>query len=51
MSLAELFRSRGKTTDARALLREAYEWFSEGHDTPLLKAAKAALDRLGRAGA
>jgi class 3 adenylate cyclase/predicted ATPase len=50
MSLAELFRARGKATDARAILREAYDWFREGHDTPLLKAAKAALDRLERAG-
>jgi hypothetical protein len=46
MSLADLWHTRGKTPEARALLKEAYDWFSEGQDTPLLRAAKAALERL-----
>jgi hypothetical protein len=49
MSLADLWHARGKVTEGRALLTEAYDWFREGHDTPLLRAAKAALDRLTRA--
>jgi predicted ATPase len=48
MSLADFWQSRGKTLDARALLEEAHAWFREGHETPLLQAAKAALDRLHR---
>ena len=46
---ADLWQSRGKALDARALLAEAYDWFREGHDTPLLQAAKAALDALEQA--
>jgi predicted ATPase len=49
MSLADLWQSRGKTSEARALLEEAYDWFREGHATPLLRAARTALDALARA--
>jgi hypothetical protein len=32
--------------EARALLAEIYNWFTEGFDTPDLKDAKALLDEL-----
>jgi predicted ATPase len=45
-SLARLWRSQGKSDHANTLLRPVYDWFSEGFDTPDLKAAKALLDEL-----
>ena len=47
MSLSRLWRSQGKEAEARQLLAEAYDWFTEGFDTPDLKDAKALLDQLG----
>ena len=46
MSMARLWRSRGKVQQARELLAPVYGWFSEGFDTLDLKEAKALLDEL-----
>ena len=43
--LAQSQRRRGPTEKAHTQLRTLYAWFSEGHDTPDLLVAKAALDR------
>ncbi len=45
-SLARLYHSQGKTTDARDLLAPLYGWFTEGFDTTDLKDAKGLLDEL-----
>jgi predicted ATPase len=45
-SLARLWRSQGKRTNARDLLASAYGWFTEGFDTADRKDAKAGLDEL-----
>ena len=46
MSLARLWQSQGKSTDACALLAPVYDWFTEGFDTKDLKDAKALLEKL-----
>jgi class 3 adenylate cyclase/tetratricopeptide (TPR) repeat protein len=46
-SLARLLRDTGRRDEARAMLAEIYNWFSEGFDTADLKAAKALLGELG----
>ena len=46
MSLARLWRDRGKRDEARDLLAPIYGWFTEGFDTLDLKEAKALLDEL-----
>jgi predicted ATPase len=46
MSMARLWRDRGKRDEARDLLAPVYGWFTEGFDTPDLKQAKALLDEL-----
>ena len=46
MSLARLWRDRGKRDEARELLAPVYGWFTEGFDTRDLKEAKALLDEL-----
>ncbi len=46
-SLASLWHSQGKTTEARDLLAPVYGWFTEGFDTADLKESKALLDELG----
>jgi predicted ATPase len=46
MSLARLWRSRGKVKQARELLAPVYGWFTEGFDTRDLKEAKALLEEL-----
>jgi len=43
-SLAWLLRAQGKTEQARAMLAEIYNWFTEGFDTADLKEAKTLLD-------
>jgi predicted ATPase len=43
---ARLRRDQGRRVEARDLLTPVYEWFTEGHDTPDLKEAKALLDEL-----
>ncbi len=45
-SLARLWHSQGKTTEAHDLLAPVYGWFTEGFDTADLKDAKALLDEL-----
>ena len=47
MSMARLWRDRGKRDEARDLLAPVYGWFTEGFDTLDLKEAKALLDTLG----
>ncbi len=37
---------QGKRNEARAMLAEIYNWFTEGFDTGDLKDAKALLDEL-----
>jgi class 3 adenylate cyclase/tetratricopeptide (TPR) repeat protein len=46
-SLARLLDRQGKRDEARAMLAEIYNWFTEGFDTADLKDAKALLDELG----
>jgi predicted ATPase len=46
MSLARLWQGQGKRADARVLLAEVYDWFTEGFDTPDLQEAKALLEAL-----
>ena len=45
-SLARLWQSQGKTTEARDLLTPVSDWFTEGFDTQDLKDAKALLEQL-----
>jgi predicted ATPase len=45
-SLARLWRDKGKCTEAHDLLALVYGSFTEGFDTPVLRDAKALLDRL-----
>jgi class 3 adenylate cyclase len=47
MPLAALLDQQGKRDEARAMLAEIYNWFTEGSDTADLKDAKALLDELG----
>jgi predicted ATPase len=50
MSLSRLWQQQGKTEEARQMLAEIYDWFTEGFDTVDLKDAKALLEELeGRA--
>jgi predicted ATPase len=44
--LAGLWRDQGKRQEARDLLAPIYGWFTEGLDTPDLKAAEALLNAL-----
>jgi predicted ATPase/DNA-binding winged helix-turn-helix (wHTH) protein len=46
MSLARLYQKRGKQKEARDLLAEIYERFTEGFDTADLREAQALLDEL-----
>jgi predicted ATPase len=48
MSLARLLAKQGGRDEARTMLAEIYNWFTEGFDTADLKDAKALLDELGR---
>jgi tetratricopeptide (TPR) repeat protein len=45
-SLAQLLSKQGRRDEARAMLAEIYNWFTEGFDTGDLKDAKALLDEL-----
>jgi predicted ATPase len=45
-SLARLWQSQGKRTEAYALLAPIYGWFTEGFDTADLQDAKALLEAL-----
>jgi predicted ATPase len=45
-SLARLLAGSGRRDEARTMLAEIYNWFTEGFDTADLKDAKALLDEL-----
>jgi predicted ATPase/class 3 adenylate cyclase len=45
-ALARLLASQGRRDEARTMLADIYNWFTEGFDTADLKDAKALLDRL-----
>jgi predicted ATPase len=47
-SLARLRRDTGRRDEARTMLAEIYNWFTEGFDTADLIDAKALLDELGK---
>ena len=47
MSLARLLDKQGRRDEARTMLAEIYNWFTEGFDTADLKDAKALLEELG----
>ena len=46
VNLARLLRDTNRRDEARAMLAEIYDWFTEGFDLPDLKDAKALLDEL-----
>ena len=46
VSLARLLRDTNRRDEARAMLAEIYNWFTEGFDTADLKDAKALLEEL-----
>ena len=45
-SLARLLAAQGNRDEARVMLAEIYNWFTEGFDTADLKEAKALLEEL-----
>ena len=45
-SFARLLASQGRRDQARTILADIYNWFTEGFDTADLKEAKALLDDL-----
>jgi tetratricopeptide (TPR) repeat protein len=47
MSLARLLRDTDRRDEARTMLAEIYNWFTEGFDTADLKDAKALLHEMG----
>jgi class 3 adenylate cyclase/tetratricopeptide (TPR) repeat protein len=47
-SLARLMRDTARAEEARGMLAEIHNWFTEGFDTADLKDAKALLEELGR---
>jgi DNA-binding winged helix-turn-helix (wHTH) protein/tetratricopeptide (TPR) repeat protein len=48
MSVARLLAKQNRHAEARAMLSEVYNWFTEGFDTADLKDAKAILNQLNR---
>jgi predicted ATPase len=46
VSLARLLRDTNRRDEARTMLADIYDWFTEGFDTPDLKDAKSLLDEL-----
>jgi predicted ATPase len=46
INLARLLRDTNRRGEARALLAEVYNWFTEGSDLPDIKDAKGLLDEL-----
>jgi tetratricopeptide (TPR) repeat protein len=48
MSLTRLLDKQGKRDEARVMLAEIYNWFTEGFDTADLKDAKILLDELAK---
>jgi predicted ATPase len=47
MSLSRLWQQQDRQAEARQLLAEVYNWFTEGFDTADLQEAKALLEKLG----
>jgi predicted ATPase len=47
VSLARLLRDTNRRDEARIILAEIYNWFTEGFDLPDLKEARALLEQLG----
>jgi predicted ATPase len=47
MSLAQMLDRQGRRDEARTMLANIYNWFTEGFDTADLKDAKVLLDELG----
>ena len=45
-SLAHLLAKQGKLDEARTMLAEIYNWFTEGFDTADLRDAKALIEEL-----
>jgi len=45
-ALARLYAAQGRKEEGRQLLKEVYDWFTEGFDTRHLKEARALLDEL-----
>jgi predicted ATPase len=48
MSLARFLKKQGRRDEARAMLADIYNWFTEGFGTADLKEAKVLLEKLGR---
>lgn len=46
MSLTRLWQQSGRGEEARSMLADIYNWFTESFDTPDLQAAKALLEEL-----
>lgn len=46
MSLSQLWQRQGKQEEARRMLTEIYDWFTEGFDTADLREAKTLLEEL-----
>ncbi len=46
VSLSRLWQSQGKKVEARQVLAEIYDWFTEGFDTSDLQEARSLLDEL-----
>jgi predicted ATPase len=46
ISLSRLLAQQGRSNEARTMLADVYNWFTEGFDTADLKDAKALLDEL-----
>ena len=44
MSLTRLYQKQDRQAEARPMLAECYDWFTEGFDTPDLQEAKALLE-------
>ena len=46
MSLSRLWQKQGRKEEARKMLAEIYNWFTEGFDTKDLQEAKGLLEEL-----
>jgi adenylate cyclase len=46
MSLSQLWQQQGKAQEARQMLAQIYDWFTEGFDTGDLKETRALLERI-----
>jgi predicted ATPase len=45
-NLARLLRTEGKQTEAKTMLADVYNWFTEGFTTPDLMDARSLLEEL-----